>query len=430
MGEKTVTDVDSSFWRKSLGGVVAVCAALSVSAVQAQAPAEQQAQAPAEQDDGYTPRGARLGGFLLFPKLVVEETYNDNIFKANRNAKDDFITQISPSLNLRSDWNRHSLIFDAKTDIGRYADSSADDYEDFDLRVRGRADATRALRFFGDLRHRLLHEERGGDDVASDAAAPVEYDRTNGEARVEYKPNRFGVRVGGTVDRYDYDDNRTIGGATTNNDDRDRFEWTTTLRAGYEIQDGYEAYVRARYNEKDYRSAVDDSGFNRDSDGYNLQAGLAVDLTRLVRADVALGWMSQSYADAQLKDVSGWSADTRISWDVTTLTTLRFLANRAINETTTADVSGTLVTNVGIGVDHEFLRNLTAKADLRYSTTDYQGDPAKREDDKLTFSAGVDYKLNRNFFGGVKYTYEDRDSNIDTNDYSNNIVKLSLGAQF
>jgi uncharacterized protein (PEP-CTERM system associated) len=115
---------------------------------------------------------------------------------------------------------------------------------------------------------------------------------------------------------------------------------------------------------------------------------------------------------------------------VTTLTTLRFLANRAINETTTANVSGTLVTNVGVGIDHEFLRNLTANADFRYSMTDYQGDPAKREDDKLTFSAGVDYKLNRNFFGGVKYTFEDRDSNINTNDYGNNIVKLSLGAQF
>ncbi len=157
---------------------------------------------------------------------------------------------------------------------------------------------------------------------------------------------------------------------------------------------------------------------------------MAVELSRLVRADVALGWMEQNYTDSSLKDISGWSSDARVRWSVTQLTTLRFTVNRAINETTSNNVSGIIRTSAGVGVDHELLRNLILKADARYANSDYQGDPAAREDDTLTFSAGADYKMNRNFFGGLNYTYTDRDSNIDTNDYTDNVVKLTVGAQF
>lgn len=417
-----MTKTKFSCWRSSLGGVLVVCAVLPAALVNAQT-----ADHGGGGDD-YTPRGARLGGFLLYPKLVLEESYDDNIYTANTNETDDFITKVTPSLNLRSDWNRHSLRFDAKADIVRYLDQDPDDYEDYDLRARGRADASKAMKISADARYRLLHEERGSDDVASDASAPVEYSRANGELKAEYKPNRFGLTIGTTLNEYDYDDNQTIGGGTTNNDDRDRTQWTALLRAGYEIQDGYEAYLNAAYNDRNYDDAVDDNGFNRDSDGYKIQAGLAVDLTRLIRADVGLGWMEQDYTDVQLKDASGWSADGRVRWNVTQLTALRATLSRAINETTSTDVSSTLVTTVGVGVDHEFLRNLIAKADISNANSDYQG--TTRKDDKLTLSAGVDYKVNRNFFGGLKYTYEDRDSNINTNNYSNNIVKLTVGAQF
>lgn len=415
----------SSFWQAGLGSILAAVVALPIAAASAQTAAP---DAGPDTGDAYTPRGARLGGFLFYPKLTVTETYDDNIFKAETGEKDDFITQISPNLSLRSDWNRHALRFDANADVGRYADSDDDDYEDYDLRARGRADASRALTISGEARYRWLHEARGGDDVATDASAPVEYTRGTAGLEAEYKPNRFGLTVGTTLDDYDYDDNGLLAGGTTNNDDRDRTVWTGSVKAGYEIQEGYEAYLKGVYNDRNYDSAVDDNNFNRDSDGYNVQAGLAVDLTRLVRADVAIGWMEQEYSDANLEDASGWSGDARVRWSVTELTTLRFTANRAINETTTANASGIVYTSFGAGVDHELLRNLILKADARYANSDYQG--LDREDDRMTFSAGADYKMNRNFFGGLGYTYEDRDSNTAGNDYTDNIVRLTVGAQF
>jgi hypothetical protein len=393
--------------------------------------AADEAQAKAEQDpakESFKAQGIRVGTLKLFPRVQVEEVHNDNIFKEQNGAKGDWITKVTPNLSLRSDWNRHSLRLDAKTEVGRYSDKSDNDYEDYDLRARGRMDGSKALTISGDIRTRHQHEDRGDDDVATTAKNPVEYDRRDGELNVKYKPNRFGVTVKGRINDYDYDDNVNINGTTTNNDDRDRQDLIGELRLGYEVQAGYEAYVRGIYNERDYDAQVDDAGVNRDSDGYNVQAGLAVDLTRLVRADVAVGYMSQDYTATTLKDPSGFSADANIRWSLTELTALRFTASRTVNETTTANVSSTVGTNFGLGLDHEFLRNLTASADVKYANSEQQG--GTRDDDTLTFSVKMDYSLNRNVFLGAKYKWEERDSNQNANDYKQQQVMLRVGAQY
>ncbi|WP_157831958.1 outer membrane beta-barrel protein [Thalassospira marina] len=378
--------------------------------------------------EGYEPNGITVGSFRLYPKVEAAEEYNDNIYKSNTNETDDYITKISPGLQLRSNWNRHFLQFEASSEFGIYADTNDNDYADYNLRATGRADATEALKFNGDARMQHLHEDRGGDDVATDAKEPVEYDKLTGVIGGTYKPNRFSVGLTGTVDDYDYDDNSTIGGGTDNNDDRDRTETKGEVRFGYEIQTGYEAFIKSSVNERDYDSNVDDGGVNRDSSGYKVQAGIAIDLDRLIRADLGVGWMEQDYDDQSLKDVDGYSADARIRWNITELTTLRATASRTINETTTTGASSTIGTAVGLGVDHELLRNLILNADAKYYNSDYQG--ISREDDKYTYSIGADYKLNRNLFGGIKLTHETRDSTNTVNEYDQNVIMVKVGGQF
>lgn len=380
--------------------------------------------------ESYEPKGINLGGFQLYPKVTLTAAYDDNIYKANTNPDHDIITVLTPSVSLKSDWSVHSLSLDASVDAGRYADRGADDYEDIKLSANGRIDVSRAMNIAINGAIQNLHEDRGGDDVATNAANPVEYSLQKLGAVATYKPNRLGVAVGFKLDSYDYDDNLTIGGATTNNDDRDRDESELSLRLGYDIQDGYEGYFSIKSIDRDYDLALDDGGVNRDSEGRRYAAGVAVALTRLIRADVSLGWMEQDYDSAALQDVDDWLGNADVRWNVTPLTTMRFTLSRSIGETTTAGTSATLGTNYGIGVDHEFLRNLVAKADYRLSNSDFRGDPTGREDDTGTWELGVDYTLNRNVFAGFTYTNEERDSNISGNDYDRNKVLLKVGARF
>lgn len=379
----------------------------------------------------YDAKGLPVGSFRAFPKLDVSVMRDSNIYKEQTGESDDTIVNLKPSLSLRSDWNRHALRFDAALDDAKFQSAGANDYTTYDLRLRGKADISKAANAKIELRHKTGAEARGGDDVGADATAPVDTVTQTIGLDLEYKPNRLGVRVGASQDDYDYDDNRTTAGGTTNNDDRDRKDTEAYIRLGYDIQDGYEAYAIYTGNERDYNDARDDAGVNRDSDGYNAQAGLSVELTKLLRADMSAGYMSQNYTAATLKDVSGWSADANIRWSMTPLTTVRGTVSRSIGETTTGGVSATLATNYGVGLDHEFMRNLTLKADAKFSNSDYVGDTTNnREDDKTTYSIGLDYKLNRNFFAGAKAAYEKRDSNVNTNDYDRTQYTVNVGVQF
>ncbi|WP_417792910.1 outer membrane beta-barrel protein [Terasakiella pusilla] len=416
-------------FRGSLKTVTCLAVFMAVSQV-ALAKDEQEAEVGVadKKAQEYIAKGIRLGGFDLFPKVTLSETYDDNIYQQRNNTSSDWITEIEPSLSLSSNWNRHALRFDARANVGRFADYGDNDYEDYNMRARTRIDALRSLTFKGDLSYNRGHEERGGDDVGLDAKNPIEMDTVRGQFDVKYQPNRLGVQFTADVVDYDYSDNLTLSGATTNNDDRDRTDMMGTLKVSYEVKKGYDAYIKTIVNQRDYDDATDDAGVNRDSDGYNAQAGLAIDLSKLLRADFAAGYMSQDYEDNSLDTASGWSGNASLNWFVTPLTTLRGSVSRAIEETTTAGASSIVGTRYAIGADHELLRNLLVSADIAYSESDYSG--GTRNDDKMNYAAAIDYKFNRNFFAGAKVTFEDRDSNQSVNDYDRTKYMVKIGAQF
>jgi hypothetical protein len=143
----------------------------------------------------------------------------------------------------------------------------------------------------------------------------------------------------------------------------------------------------------------------------------------------ALRW-KRDYTESTFADIDETVANVNLTWSISPLTKVRLKTSREINETTTSETSGELLTSYGFGVDHELLRNLTVKVDYKRSTTDYEDASNNRSDDKDTFEVGVDYDLNRSFSLGFKYTDEERDSNINTNDYDRKIVMVKLAGKF
>jgi len=417
----------------TLAGPLVGLALVATPFAAASAAEEDGKQRPTKRGDlveSYDADGVPFNGFKIFPKLVIEEAFNSNIFKDSADEVDDFVTEISPSVNVNSDWTRHMLSFYAGGDFGIYADSSDDDYVDYNVGAEGRFDASRALTLQGGVRHEMLHEERGGDDVGVDAAEPVEYDKTSFAGDVKYQPNRASFTVGGSVDLYDYEDNPVLGSVDANNDDRDRTKLEGFVRFGYEVQEGYEAFIVGSVNDIDYDDNVDDAGQNRDSDGYEIQAGVAVDLSRLIRANASVGYLDQTFSDPTLSDANGVAADLDLIWAVTPLINVRATAGRSVEETTTANVSSTLVSRIGFGADYQFRRNIELVADFTASNTEYQGDPDNRDDDKIGIIGSVNWKINKYLFSRASYQFETRDSNISTEDYDLHVAMVNLGLQF
>ncbi len=371
-------------------------------------------------------RGMRMGGFLAYPKIGFSETFTDNVYATKDDESSDFITAVTASFALESNFSRHRLNFNADAEIASYVDNRDEGYQDFGVAVDGRVDVVRDFNATAGLGFEKGHEQRDSPDDEG-TLEPADFTISSADVGISYKPNRLSVKWDAGGEYSDFADAETASGSIVNNDDRDRSESETSLRLGYEVHPGYEGFLRGTYSFTDYADAVDDGGANRDSDGYALDVGVTIDLTGIIEGDVFVGYMSQSYDDAAFQTSTGVSAGAEITWNITPLTTLNGGLERKFNETTATDSSGYVSTYVDFGVEHELLRNLILKGNLGYGNDAYDG--ISRDDDRISGGLEASYLLNRSVHATASYSHKTRDSTENANDFSENKFALKFSLQ-
>jgi hypothetical protein len=383
------------------------------------------------------PLGVRAGSFLFFPNIEVQEEYDDNIFATKNQTKDDFITTVKPGLSVESDWNNHSLNFSAGGDFGFYNNKSGSgpktsdqDYQDWNVATDGRLDVTRDIALFGGGGVAFLHEERGNPDEIG-GKDPTKYYLFSAFASYVQNFDNLNFTLTPEFRRHDFDDTQAFVGPSINQDDRDRNEYSVSLRTGYELTPAYEAFVRFGGNRRKYDETPDDNGFNRDSWGYDAVVGLTFDLSGVTAGDVFAGYQKQRLNDdSNLDNIDGPTFGASLNWSATTLTTVGARVVRNIETTTLNGASGYWATLGELTVDHELLRNLLLNFTGTVTQNDYKG--ISREDYIYTAGAGAKYMMNRNFYATLGYRFRTRDSrnnNGGAANYNENRVRIGLEAQ-
>ena len=374
----------------------------------------------------YDPLGIRLGGFLLYPQLGVQESYDTNIFATSSNAKGDFITSFDPSLDLRSNWNNHALNFHLDSHSAQYARFSNESINDYNFAANGRLDIQRDARLIGDAGYKVAHEARySPEDVGT--VHPIEYSDESGKLTGEKEFNRLQLQLVGAYDRYQFESDRLADGTFVNEAIRDFDQKQMTMRAGYELAPLRQVYILGGYNWRDYRFTQDAGGFNRNSTGYTVAVGTRYDLTGILFADVFIGYRRQDYQDNRLTAASGATGGGKLTWNVTRLTTVTGEITRDVEETSVGTASSYFATRGVINADHELLRNLLLNANVGYEQDSFQG--ITREDDYYLAGLGAKYLLNRNLWLSGGYGYRTRSSNASGNNFDDHLVFLRLSTQ-
>jgi hypothetical protein len=375
---------------------------------------------------GYDPIGIRAGAFMIYPEASVTGTYNDNIFATDTGETDDFITTLATGVSVQSNWSRHALNLNAGLAQYLYADNSDEDRLDWNIGGDGRVDITRDTSVSGGLSYAQLHEDRGAPNSVGNAEEPTEYSLLQAEANLDHRFNRLTTRLGAGYADYDYDSVPLIGGGTLNQDFRDREEFEQSLRVGYDVSPDTNLYIQGTLNQREYDQKPPAVALNRDSDGYAVVGGSEFRLSNLAQGGAYIGYQEQSYDDPTLPNISGISYGASVDWFVTPLTTVHLDAAATVEETTAAGASGYLDQSVGLGVDHELMRNVIIGARASYANQEYEG--IGRSDDVIRAGLGVDYLINRNFSVGLGYDFTDRDSSVVGLDYTRNEIGLTLRA--
>jgi len=361
--------------------------------------------------------GVRAGSFVFLPRLEVGETYDSNVFLTENNTQSDWVFVARPSLDVRSDFSSHALNFSASADAGRYHEFSSENYTDYRVGAGGRFDVARETAVSGDVFHRRLHEGRNDPDgPIGTVGEPIVYNLSGGEVALAQGFNRIRTRLSAQAGYYDFESQAN---------DRDRWEYGTSLRVGYDLGTGYQPFVQGTYAWTNYENAA------RDADGWELVAGTTFDLTGLITGEVYAGYMTRQYDNAALRDFSGLALGGQVNWAVTQLTTLSARASRHVRETGTGSALGgasSYTRTIGaLGVDHELLRNLLLNGRLQWRQDDFRG--IDRTDNVYTAGVGATYLINRYLYLTGGYTYETRRSDRANADYKDNLLFLRVGAQ-
>ncbi len=368
--------------------------------------------------EAFDAKGLDLGGFRLFPRLSVSETYDDNVFADESGEEDDFITSVAASLVARSEWSRHSLRVVGQIRDQTFLDNSSQDRTEYLFRPQLRLDL--AERNQADLSAEYSRQVIGRDDPEDTGEEdPTEFDRFQVNSGYTHRFNR--VFVGGQVQvrRDDY--------ISTGDDDRDRIEYRFSLPIGYEISEITDVTLEPFFRIRDF-DELDETGADRDARAGGATIGVETELSRLVHVALDVGFIANDFEDPDFDDDVDFIVDGDFTWYVTGLTTVKGRLARRDNATNTPGSSSKTQSTVSGEVQHELMRNVLLVAEARYVQDDFR--EVDRVDDRAIFSFGGEYLINRYVSIGADYRYVQRWSDDEDRDFSRNLVTLGLRTKF
>ena len=352
---------------------------------------------PLAAGDPYAALGIRAGSFLLLPSLDLTAGYNTNPERVTGSGGAPYFIA-APELQVRSDWERHSLTADITGSYTEYGENLVPSLNVpyLNAKIDGRVDVTRDTQILLDQRFLINTDNPGSPNLRTNQQAqlaqlPLNFD-VGETVGVAQQFNRLSFSLRGTFDRSTYDESLLTDGETSSNADRNFNQYAGILRAGYELDPGFKPFVELEGDERIHDEQFDRNGLQRDSVGASGKVGAAVDLFGSLTGEMAVGYVERTYQDPTLPNVSGVIADGSLLWQATPLTSAKLTATSQVYETIVAGASGELSRDVSLQIDHAFQYWLVGTLKGGYGNDNYVG---VFTDNRYFVSVGLAYKLTR-----------------------------------
>lgn len=355
------------------------------------------------QRPGYDPVPLQRGAFLIYPALGVGVNYADNIIPFAPTRLSDGILTVAPSIAAQSTWSRHALNAFVGLSGERFFTVTSENRVDATIRVDGRYDFSRQAWLDTAASYQLVTEPR----TAAQSLVALEHPARYKEAALHMEGlrqfGRLGVHLTGNLIRYDY-----LRQAQVDLKARDHTTLSLGTTATYQIDPRYALVGQAVVTKRDYDVSPPATSVDRNATLVILRTGAEIDVTRLIRGRLLVGYLRDDYRDPRIQTISGLSIDAELIYLFTGLTTFTFTAGRDVADTGFPGAASYIATGGQVRVDHELLRNVILEAALGYQRQDYQG--IDRQDGVWTIGLSGDYLLNRNVAVNLHFTRETRDS--------------------
>ncbi len=375
----------------------------------------------------YQPKPVRAGTWIVNPSLGIGAEYSENVYAAADNEESDTILRLQPRVTARSDWNRHFLEVDVRADHREYLDLSAETHTQFKGGLRGRLDITRDWSANANAGAQQLYHQRGEAGAADGVLEPTKYNLVYAGGGLQFQRERVELRVGTDFRDYGYDDLKLANGGIRDQSYRDHLRSQFDVRAAYAVSPDIAVYVRGEVAQRDFDN-LSPNAINFDTDSLRGEVGVSVQLPQLVRADVAIGYMTEERSDASLNDTDSFVFDADLTWLPTELTKITAGASRYTAETGQGTSPSALMSEFSVRADHELKRNILVFGRAVFRDETYEEIGAVSPDRTYTqFGIGGTYKLNPNAHFQLELENRSRDGGDNPSaDYDQNLVNLTV----
>ncbi len=373
------------------------------------------------------PAPIKLGAADLVPQITIDHSHTDNLFFQPDDEVSSSITRYQPQLGLSFIGNKAHLEFNAKAEVGRYSDSPADDYEDYDfgsaldLKLHSR----HALKLSANLIQE--HEDRGtafsAGNLNPDLEEPDTYEDMNLAANYRFgaqsAKGRLILAVSDTSREY------TSRRDVTVERDRDSLDMRGTFLL--RIANRTDALFEVRAVNTDY--AVDPLGSelglgSLDSGDRTYFIGLNWEATAKTEGSVRVGQTQKDFDSPMRDDFSGLSWEVSTVWSPKSYSKLTFSTSRRPIET---DGSGSFIDEESwqLGWQHDWTSRITTEIDFSNVDRAYEGSADAREETTSRSKASLVYQVRRWLDMGISFEQIQKTSNLDSFEFDSNLLGLN-----
>jgi hypothetical protein len=352
--------------------------------------------------------GIPLGSFLLFPTLDVRAGYDSNVFATQTQQVGSAYEAVRPSLEVRSDWNNHMLNFGAYGAFGFYNNATSQNYQNFGFSTDGRLDIYRNWRVSASAAFTGTTEALGTPDVAQAQAPSVVYALPLSLSMYQRFSRLFyQATVSATGLRYSDFSQLNTNALPAGSRDRNLFD--ESLRAGYELREGFDVWVQGGINQRRYLQTVNIAGQQRDSDGWSVMGGSTLDLGGISKLEGFVGYSQQNYSSLGVNTgavIFGLGG----TWNGYQPLVVHPFVVRSINETVYTNYQDYVSTTIGAEFNYTIQSNWQLNAGASFSLLDYTPIPGttgafQHTDNFYRVSLGVLYAFQPQFQIGPLYEF-------------------------
>jgi len=413
--------------------------------------------------------------YTVQPSLTVSQEYTDNLFQTDDEEESEWITVVSPRLDLsligkdlqvelgyapgfsfyndnsEFDSVRHSGNLSIRKDLSRHLRLTVTDVltrteepytrgeltlregetleEMIDYTVR----QSREPRLTNTARTRLEYEfgpksraYAGYSYGIVEDDNPEESDSTRHvpQAGVTYWfGNHYGVDLSGSYTRADFSSDNELF-----EPDDDFDQWDGSLRLLRNFTRHLDGFVRYSH------TAIDYEGDREDYQVYRPSIGIDYRFAERGSGSVGVSYYYQDYGDGPeaRDDESGFLLDADVNyswakprWNLTLTGSSGYEETRFGSE----NLGFTIYYGAGAAYSYSLTRRATAELNLNYRFNRYTDEDPEREDHVASVRGGLNYQVLRWLFVNLSDTFRMVESNIDEEQYTENSVVLSLTFQ-